>query len=128
MQSLSVQAFAKVNLCLEVREKRPDGYHGIETLFHGVAIHDTITLTGVKTGIYLDCDGGEPGLPRGNANLAWQAADLICRTCPDRTGGVRIRLVKRIPMAAGLGGGSADAAAVLLGLDRLYNLNLGSGL
>ena len=125
MQSLSVKAFAKINLSLEVKGKQPDGYHEIETLLHGIALHDTVELCKTDGGIQLILDGGAPEMPEGSENLAWQAADLLSRTYPGKTGGVRIRLTKRIPVAAGLGGGSADAAAVLLGLDRLYDLGLG---
>ena len=151
MESLAVKAFAKVNMRLEVRGKRPDGYHEIETLFRGIALYDTLTLTKESDGVTLVLEGrdGESGpggedeprgghmsdereviggwnVPDGPANLAWQAADMLREAYPDRVGGVRIRLEKRIPVAAGLGGGSADAAAVLLGMDRLYGLGLRS--
>lgn len=127
MQGVSVKAFAKVNISLEVKGKQPDGYHEIETLFHGICLHDMVTLTKRAEGIDLACEGGSPGLPDGQGNLAWRAADLLRRAYPDKVGGVAIHLDKRIPMEAGLGGGSADAAAVLLGLDRLYGLDLNEG-
>ena len=133
MDNLAVKAFAKINMRLEVRGKRPDGYHEIETLFRGIALYDTLTLTKDSDGVTLILEGPDGGsgpggwnVPEGRENLAWQAADMLRKAYPERVGGVRIRLKKRIPVAAGLGGGSADAAAVLLGMDRLYGLGLHS--
>ena len=126
MERVTVRAFAKVNMRLEIKEKRPDGYHGIETLFRGIFLYDTVVLSKAKDGVALSCEGpAAKDLPEDNRNLAWQAADMLRNAFPDRIGGIRIRLYKRIPLNAGLGGGSADAAAVLTGIDRLFALDLG---
>jgi len=125
MDSVTIKAFAKINMRLEIREKRPDGYHGIETMFRGIRLHDELVVSGEGEGIKLECEGPfSRGLPGDSENLVWQAADLLRRSFPDRIRGAAIRLHKRIPVAAGLGGGSADAAAALLGLDRVYSLGL----
>lgn len=119
MAVLTVKAYAKVNLTLEVLGRRDDGYHDIVSIMQTVDLADTLTLEEAD-GITLECD--DPTLA-GADNLALKAARLLA----DETGvkrGVRITLRKGIPVAAGLGGGSADAAAVLLGLDRLWKPKL----
>jgi 4-diphosphocytidyl-2-C-methyl-D-erythritol kinase len=122
LDDVVVWAPAKVNLYLEVLGKRPDGYHSIETLMVTAGLFDTLVFRGGPVGtVTLTCN--EPGLPVGDENLIVRAARLL----QHRTGaprGCRIRLVKRIPMAAGLAGGSSDAAATLLGLNRLWQLGL----
>ncbi|MCL1805737.1 MAG: 4-(cytidine 5'-diphospho)-2-C-methyl-D-erythritol kinase [Clostridiales bacterium] len=124
MDSISVKAFAKVNMHLKVTGKRPDGYHGLETLFRGLGLFDSLVLEKSGGGVSLVCEGESLAGLREQANLAWQAADMLRRAYPGRVGGVALRLIKRIPAGAGLGGGSADGAAVLLGLDKLYSLGL----
>jgi 4-diphosphocytidyl-2-C-methyl-D-erythritol kinase len=121
-RGLTIRARAKVNLGLEILGRRVDGYHEILSVLWAVDLADRVTLEATRGGITLACDG--PGVPSTSDNLAWRAAELLRRT----TGvpaGVSIRLDKAIPVAAGLGGGSADAAAVLAGLDRLWGLGLG---
>ncbi|MBI4432205.1 MAG: 4-(cytidine 5'-diphospho)-2-C-methyl-D-erythritol kinase [Candidatus Omnitrophica bacterium] len=118
---MKVLAPAKINLFLKVGPRRPDGYHDIETLFERVSLCDQITLSPARSGIRFSCD--DPSLPGDERNLAWKAAALVQK----RLGiskGISIHLKKRIPAAAGLGGGSSDAAAVLLGLNRLWRLRL----
>lgn len=117
-----VRACAKVNLALEVLGRRADGYHEIRSLLWAIDLADRVVLEAIPTGIELVCDA--PGVPTGPENLAWRAAELI-RQAGRTERGVRIRLAKRIPAGAGLGGGSADAAAVLGGLPRLWGLRLG---
>lgn len=107
-------AFAKINLGLKVLSQRQDGYHDLLSLFQAVSLHDTVVVT-PATEISLCCSN--PALPTGPENLAWQAADLYRRTVDGS--GCHIELTKVIPSGAGLGGGSADAAAVLRALDRL---------
>ena len=122
---LTMRARAKVNLGLEVLDRRPDGYHEILTVLWAIDLADRVTLettVGGGGGISLTCDA--PGVPSTPDNLAWRAADLLCRAT-GIAAGVSIRIVKAIPVAGGLGGGSADAAAVLVGLDRLWGLGLG---
>lgn len=120
-RSLVLRASAKVNLALEVLGKRSDGYHEIATVLQAVDLSDRLLLEEVAEGIEVWCD--TPAVPTDHHNLAWRAADLLRRTSGvDR--GVRIRIWKRIPVAAGLGGGSSDGAAVLYGLNRLWGLGL----
>lgn len=115
-QSLQVLCPAKVNLHLRVLGRRPDGYHEILTLMQPIGLFDEISLTLGGTGINLVCDS--PGVPPGEENLALRAARLFQERTKDRFG-LEILLRKRIPLAAGLGGGSSDAAGVLRGLNRL---------
>ncbi|MCL6614831.1 MAG: 4-(cytidine 5'-diphospho)-2-C-methyl-D-erythritol kinase [Firmicutes bacterium] len=112
-------ARAKINLSLDVRRRRPDGYHELDTVFQSLALHDTVMLRRVASGVEIACD--QAGLPLGPKNLAYRAAEAV-RRAYGVDYGVRIDLKKRIPVAAGLGGGSADAAAVLRGLPALWGL------
>jgi 4-diphosphocytidyl-2-C-methyl-D-erythritol kinase len=116
-----IAAPAKLNLFLEVLRKRPDGYHDIESLMVAVDLFDTLAVRAQATGaISLTCD--PPGLSAGADNLVVKAANLL----RDRVGrpdlGAAIHLTKRIPTQAGLGGGSADAAAALLALNQIWKL------
>ncbi len=117
-----VRAPAKVNLFLEVLQRRPDGYHELATLMTAVSLYDTLLFGEDPSGsIRLQSD--RPDLSVGPENLICRAAELLRR----RTGrdlGADVRLWKRIPMAAGLGGGSSDAAAALVGLNALWRLGL----
>ena len=117
-----VRAPAKVNLFLEVLAKRPDGYHEIATLLVAVSLYDTLEFKEDSSGaVRLRCD--VPELTTGPDNLVLKAAALLRQ----RTGcarGADVRLTKRIPMAAGLAGGSTDCAAALAGLNRLWRLGL----
>ena len=121
MSAIVITAHAKINLGLRVRGKRPDGYHEIETLFQSIDLHDTLTLEPLpKPEIQLEIASPWP-LPQGQANLVYRAAErVLSRT----DSGVRIHVEKRIPAGAGLGGGSSDAAATLVGLKALFSLCL----
>jgi len=120
MAELTVQAYAKINLTLEVVRRLPSGYHELRTVFQQIALCDDLVLEDSNK-IGLTCN--DTSLAIGSGNLAWRAAALIVsRCCPQRA--VHIHLHKRIPIGGGLGGGSADAAAVLVGLNRLWNLGL----
>ena len=115
---------AKVNLFLEVLGRRNDGYHDLATLMVTVGLYDSLEIHETSDGeIRLTCD--QPALSTGDDNLIVKAVRLV-RQRYGVTSGVEIRLRKRIPMAAGLAGGSSDAAATLAGLDRLWRLNLGN--
>jgi 4-diphosphocytidyl-2-C-methyl-D-erythritol kinase len=117
-----VRAPAKINLFLEVLAKRADGYHEIATLMVAINLFDTLEMKALPAGkIELTCD--EPALSTGPDNLVQKAAHALCETA-GYSGGAAIRLEKRIPMAAGLGGGSSDAAAALMGLNDLWKLGL----
>jgi 4-diphosphocytidyl-2-C-methyl-D-erythritol kinase len=108
-----------VNLALEVLGRRDDGYHEIASVMQGVELSDRIVLEDVAS---LELKTTAPGIPTDASNLALRAA-VSLREAAGLERGVRITLDKRIPVAAGLGGGSADAAAVLLGLNRLWGLH-----
>jgi 4-diphosphocytidyl-2-C-methyl-D-erythritol kinase len=116
---------AKVNLFLEVLARRPDGYHELATLMLAVSLYDTLEFMEEPTGATaLHCD--HPSLSTGPDNLVCRAVELVRRES-GRSDGVGIRLWKRIPMAAGLAGGSSDAAATLAGLNRLWQLGWDRG-
>src|SRR5207249_7371755 len=114
-------AYAKLNLSLEVVGQREDGYHDIVTVMQLVDLHDTLTFNDSDE-IMVECD--HPALAaEGKANLVWRAARLLQETA--KVGkGAHIELQKNIPLAAGLGGGSSDAAATLSGLVELWGLEL----
>lgn len=121
MDKISLRAPAKINLCLRVLGKRPDGYHEIESLMQAIDIFDEITLEKSET-IELSCD--DPDLPKGVENIALRAALALREMF--HFPGIRIDLKKKIPYGAGLGGGSSDAAFVLRGLCTLYEIFPGS--
>jgi 4-diphosphocytidyl-2-C-methyl-D-erythritol kinase len=121
MSGLSIVARAKVNLHLRVVGKRPDGYHDLVTLFDRITLADRLVIAPRPSGISLRC--ATPGVPLTADNLAWRgAAAALAAAGSDR--GVSIDLEKGVPAGAGLGGGSADAAAALVGTDSLYDLHL----
>jgi 4-diphosphocytidyl-2-C-methyl-D-erythritol kinase len=123
MESLVIRAPAKVNLCLEIIKKRPDGYHDISTIFQKIGLFDELTLKkSAVPGIRLTVDN--PAVPSDCTNLVYRAAELIMSRCCEGAPGVAISLHKRIPAGAGLGGGSSDAAAALHGINRLFDLGL----
>lgn len=112
MITLETKACAKVNLTLDIQEKRPDGYHELESVMQQISLCDDIEID-LETGEdwRLECDA--EGIPTDSSNLAWKAAGLFYKKLGKDPQGVTIRITKRIPAQAGLGGGSADAAAVL---------------
>jgi 4-diphosphocytidyl-2-C-methyl-D-erythritol kinase len=117
-----VRAPAKVNLFLEVLNKRPDGYHEVATLMVAVSLYDTLVFKEDHSG-NVACQCNHPSLSTGPDNLVVRAAELLKHQTDCRQGAL-IRLRKRIPLAAGLAGGSTDAAATLAGLNCLWQLNL----
>ena len=113
-------AFAKINLTLDVLGKRPDGYHDIQSVMQTISIRDDVEVeVGTAKPWTLSCD--KEDVPQDSSNLAWKAAEMFCRAAKRDPEGVAIRITKRIPTQAGLGGGSADAAAVLRALNRHYD-------
>ncbi len=119
MTTLYEAAFAKLNLTLDVLGKRPDGYHDLKSVMQTVSIRDDLELDiGTGKPWRLLCD--DPEIPTDDRNLAWKAAEIYCNAMNKDPGGLEIRITKRIPTQAGLGGGSADAAAVLRALNRHY--------
>ncbi|MGB3641173.1 MAG: 4-(cytidine 5'-diphospho)-2-C-methyl-D-erythritol kinase [Rivularia sp. (in: cyanobacteria)] len=126
MRSYTLIAPAKINLYLEIIGDRPDGYHELAMILQSIELADQIDLeaNGIEL-IRLRCDNNQ--VPVDKSNLAYRAADLMVQEFPDSFatfGGVDITLHKRIPIAAGLAGGSTDAAAVLVGIDLLWKLGL----
>ena len=117
-----VRAPAKVNLFLRVLGRRGDGYHDLETVFHTLGLFDELTFQAAPD---LTLSAAGIPSPAGDDNLCLRAARLLQGRTHGRRPGARIRLVKHIPTGAGLGGGSADAAACLVGLNRLWALRLG---
>jgi 4-diphosphocytidyl-2-C-methyl-D-erythritol kinase len=118
LESITVQCNAKINLYLRVLDRRDDGFHNIETVFHSISLYDSLTVRPTKGPSCVMCD--DPGVPLGSTNLALRAAEMILASSVQ---GVEITIEKRIPVGAGLGGGSADAAGALVGVNRLYGLN-----
>jgi 4-diphosphocytidyl-2-C-methyl-D-erythritol kinase len=125
MEQLSLSAPAKINLQLRITGRREDGYHTLATLMQKVSLADRLHLRLQEEGITLACP--DSALPSGPDNLAHRAAVLFGSALAGKRCGVAMVLEKRIPVAAGLGGGSSDAAAVLLGLNRLHGEVLSPG-
>ena len=125
--TVTVDGHAKINLTLDILGLRPDGFHEVSMVMQSIGLRDTLTLARAEDGISLRIDApglyGGDSLPADSTNLAWRAADLMQREYGLRSG-VAIHLTKRIPIAAGLAGGSADAAAVLRGMNELFGLGL----
>ena len=113
---------AKINLGLHIHGKREDGFHELETIFQMVSLFDDVELELLSSGIKLECD--TPGIPTDDTNLVCKAALLLRKSYQVEGKGVSIRLKKKIPFGAGLGGGSGNAAGVLMGLNRLWDLNI----
>lgn len=112
-------AFAKINLTLDVLDRRADGYHDIRSVMQTISIRDDVEVElGTGQPWALTCNKEE--IPQDNTNLAWKAAEAFFRAAKKDPLGLTIRITKRIPTGAGLGGGSADGAAVLRALNRHY--------
>jgi 4-diphosphocytidyl-2-C-methyl-D-erythritol kinase len=119
-----VRAHAKINLDLRVLGTRLDGYHELRTVFQSIALHDVLTIVPREGPFAIEC--ATAGVPLDRSNLIWRGAQALWRAAR-RAGDVRdvaVRLDKRIPLQAGLGGGSADAAAALIGLSRAWGLGV----
>jgi 4-diphosphocytidyl-2-C-methyl-D-erythritol kinase len=117
-----IRSFAKVNLGLEVLGLRPDGYHDLRTLFQSISLTDKLDFLPLSGGGVV-LHGSDPSIPWDESNLVLRAARALKNRYPC-TPGARIELTKSIPAGKGLGGGSSNAAATLLGLDRLWGLGL----
>lgn len=113
---LTLHARAKINLHLEVLGKLPSGYHAVQTVYHSIDLADTLTFQRANAGVVIDCD--DETVPTGGQNLVARAAEAFFRFTGAAVG-LRVAITKRIPAGAGLGGGSADAAATLVALSRL---------
>ena len=115
--AIELQSPCKVNLLLNILGKRADGFHELETVMHPVAVTDRLAFERGGAGITLTCT--EPSLPTDSQNLVYRAAVAFLQAAGINEG-VRIHLDKRIPLAAGLGGGSGNAATTLIGLNQLF--------
>src|SRR5215470_5184270 len=117
-----IRAHAKINLDLRVLGMRADGFHELRTVFQAIALYDTITCIPREGPFAIECSTA--GVPLDQSNLIWRAADTLWRSLR-RSGPVRdvgVNLEKQIPLQAGLGGGSADAAAALVALARVWRI------
>ena len=123
MTTLYEGAFAKVNLTLDVLGKREDGYHDLQSVMQTISIRDDVEID-VGTGKPWTLSCSREDLPQDENNLAWKAAKVFCDSLKIDPDGIAIRITKRIPSGAGLGGGSADAAAVLRALNRHFGAPL----
>lgn len=122
LKEIRLRAHAKINLYLDVLSKREDGYHNIETVFHSIGLYDDVILCERSDkDITISCN--HPDVPSDNDNIAYRAAESI-HDFVGGIGGLDIQINKRIPVAAGLAGGSANAAAVLYGVNELFKLGL----
>ena len=120
MTTLYEGAYAKLNLTLDVLGKRDDGYHDLQSVMQTISIRDDIEIN-VGTGKPWKLLCSVEGIPTDETNLAWKAAKVYCDAMHKDPNGLEIRITKRIPSGAGMGGGSADAAAVLRALNRYYD-------
>ena len=119
MTTLFEPAYAKLNLTLDVLGKRPDGYHDLRSVMQTISVRDDIEID-IGTGKPWSLECSKEGIPLDERNLAWKAAKVYCDVMRKDPDGITIRIEKRIPSEAGMGGGSADAAAVLRALNRHY--------
>lgn len=121
MNSITLTAPAKINLTLDVTERRADGYHTISSIMQSVSLSDTVYISKAEAVISVDCS--DNSLPCGEGNIAYKAAREFF-SYAGITGGASIKIEKQIPTEAGLGGGSTDAAAVIVGLNELFGSHL----
>jgi 4-diphosphocytidyl-2-C-methyl-D-erythritol kinase len=122
MNSITLRSPAKINLCLSVLGKRTDGYHEVEMLMQMVGLYDEITVTQSGAGITVQCE--ENLVPSGESNTAWKAAAALLKAV-HKEEGLSISIKKNIPVAAGLAGGSGNAAAVLVAVNKLLGTDCG---
>ncbi len=124
MKTITLEARAKINLALEITGKREDGYHDIKTVMQSVALCDEVSVSVLEeeAGITLSCSAND--LPTDRKNLAYRAAEAFYEASCVVPNGCRIHIEKRIPVEAGLAGGSTDAAAVIIALDRLHGTGM----
>ena len=119
--SLQIKSYAKINWTLDVLFKRDDGFHELRTIYQTVSVYDQLRLSETSGAIEIACD--DTRVPADETNLAHKAATVL-RRATGVTRGARIEIEKRIPVAAGLGGGSSNAAAALVGLTRLWGVEI----
>src|SRR5262245_53143742 len=118
---LRLSSYAKINWTLDVLYKREDGYHELRTIYQTISLHDILTVSPTNGPIEVHCE--DPRVPCDETNLAFKSAQAL-REASGTSKGARIEIEKRIPVAAGLGGGSSNAAATLLALIKLWQLEI----
>lgn len=121
MKSISQKAYAKINLAIDLLGKREDNYNEVKMIMQTIDIFDNIFLEKIDNGILIECDAGK--IPNDERNIAYKAAKYMFEQYNIREG-LKIKIDKNIPVAAGLGGGSADAACVITGINKLFDLKL----
>ncbi len=121
MEKVKVKTPAKINLTLEVLNKRPDGYHDIKSLMQSVSLYDFLTITKQEVSKDITLSGNKSDIPYDETNLCYKSAKLFFEKINLKDHGVNINIEKRIPVAAGLAGGSTNAAGILVGLNEMYN-------
>ena len=122
MNSIQLKSRAKINLSIDVLGKRPDGYHLVEMIMQTIDLFDIIKIFSIEEDKII-IESNSKDIPLDSKNIVYKAADLIKNHCNIRKG-IKIYIEKNIPIAAGMAGGSSNAAAVLVGLNKLWNLNL----
>ncbi len=118
---ISLKAHAKINLSLDVLSRRADGYHTLQMIMQTIQLHDTITIEKIPSGVEILCEA--PYVPNNSSNIAYKAAEAMLLQYNIQAG-VKIEVSKKIPVAAGLAGGSTDAAAVIKGMNTLFDLRI----
>lgn len=124
MRELIIESYGKINLGLDVLYKREDGYHELSTIMQQISLKDIITIKEIKEGIIIESNNKD--VPLDSTNLVYRAWEKL-KEITGVNKGVYIKIHKEIPVAAGLGGGSTNAASVLKGLNQLWSLDLGEG-
>ncbi|HBY57746.1 MAG TPA: 4-(cytidine 5'-diphospho)-2-C-methyl-D-erythritol kinase [Candidatus Atribacteria bacterium] len=121
MNAIVINSYSKINLILNILNRREDGYHEIETIMQSVNLADKITITEKEDRIGIECNN--PQVPVNNKSLAYRSAEKILKKYKIERG-VKIKIDKNIPIAGGMAGGSANSAAILTGINKIFNLNL----
>lgn len=120
---VKVKAYAKINLMLDIINKRTDNYHDLFMIMQSINLYDTVTVCENKSkSISITCSNAD--VPLNNSNIAWKAAESFFEHTKKKNKGINIDIIKRIPHSAGIAGGSADGAAVITALNRIYKTNL----
>jgi len=121
MNEIKIDSYSKINLTLNILARREDGYHEIETIMQSINLADKVIITEEKEGIKIKCN--HPQVPVSNQSLAYRSAEKILKKFGIERG-VKIEIDKKIPLASGMAGGSANSATILVGINKLFNLTL----
>lgn len=121
MNKIEIKAYAKINPAIDIIKKRTDGYHEVQMIMQSVELHDKVILNKTEREIIVKCDN--PQVPEGEKNIAYRAAKIMFDKYNIQSG-ISIEIIKNIPISAGMAGGSSDAAAVIKGINQLFELKL----